>query len=322
MEQFFELKLQGELVDADRVSFKETLLRVHQMLSKGVQTKSEIIMIYLISSIYLANLCEEDGDYRTAIQIMRSALSRVVETRENNLKKNADYSSNPVAAMHVHSHTHKIIEIQREKQQRYKIWESLILRRERERKRAELGQQPLDEDEADEEAAEIEMIEKEKHAFQDYIIEQQQKEGDAEEGEAKKHQWTEKTYGFGHGDEADGNSSNKSQRMKLDDLINDLHIEVLACLYRCEIKLGQDFRDVNLKTTKMLKIKGIKAPNEATAGLGTSLKKRYSMKNAKSIAKAITDFSGLQQTLQEAGKIRKFIIIDIFSCCSSTSHKF
>lgn len=57
----------------------------------------------------------------------------------------------------------------------------------------------------------------------------------------------------------------------------------------------------------MLKIKGIKAPNEATAGLSTTMKKRFTMKNTKSIAKATNDFKGLQQTLQEAGKIRRFL---------------
>lgn len=60
---------------------------------------------------------------------------------------------------------------------------------------------------------------------------------------------------------------------------------------------------MNLKTTKMLKIKGIKPPNENTAGLSTSYKKRFTMKNTKSIAQASNDFKGLQNTLQEAGKI-------------------
>ena len=65
---------------------------------------------------------------------------------------------------------------------------------------------------------------------------------------------------------------------------------------------------MNLKTTKMLKIKGIKAPNEATAGLSTTLKKKFTMKHTKSIASAVSDFKRLQQTLQEAGKLRKYLI--------------
>lgn len=92
---------------------------------------------------------------------------------------------------------------------------------------------------------------------------------------------------------------------QIDDLINDLHIDILACLYRCELKLGQEFKDVNAQTIKTLKIKGIKAPNEATAGLSTTHIKKYTMKNTKSIAKATSDFKGLQNILQEAGKIRK-----------------
>lgn len=178
-----------------------------------------MILIYLIASIYLANVCEEDGDYRSAVQIMRSALSRVVETREMRLKKDLEYSSNPVSAMHVHLHKHKILEIQKAKQERYKIWENLILRKERERKRAEKGLAPLDEDEADEEASEIERLENEKHAFQDYLLSQNKAEGEPAEGNVQKaHEWKEKEY--------------YEFYSTLDDLINDLHIEVLACLYR------------------------------------------------------------------------------------------
>ena len=55
----------------------------------------------------------------------------------------------------------------------------------------------------------------------------------------------------------------------------------------------------------MLKIKGLKAPNEALTGLSTTYIKRFTMKNTKSIAKATNDFKGLQNTLQEAGKLRK-----------------
>lgn len=60
MEQYFELKSQGELVEADRVDFKEVLLRVHQILAKNTLYKKELILVYLLASIYLANISEED----------------------------------------------------------------------------------------------------------------------------------------------------------------------------------------------------------------------------------------------------------------------
>ena len=55
----------------------------------------------------------------------------------------------------------------------------------------------------------------------------------------------------------------------------------------------------------MLKIKGLKAPNEAFTGLSTTYVKKFTMKNTKSIAKSTNDFKGLENTLQEAGKLRK-----------------
>ena len=308
MEQYYELRAQGELVAAKNVGFKEILIRTHQILAKNTQYKKEMVLIYLIASIYLANICEEEGDYRTAIQIMRSALSRIVDAREHRIKNHVDYSTNPVAAMYVHLHGHKIQETQQAKQERYKTWENLILRMERAH-RSKAGVEPLDDDETDEEASEVERLEASKHAFEEFVLKRRKLEGDAAEADkAKELKWTEKNF--------------YEYFSTIDDLLNDLHIDVLACLYRCEIKLGQEFRDVNLQTTKMLKIKGIKAPNEATAGLSTSLKKKYTMKNTKSIAKASNDFKGLQNTLQEAGKIRKYFYnLNLYSCVTSCCHK-
>lgn len=292
MEQFFELKNQGELVEAERIEFKEILLRIHQILAKNTQTKKELTLVYLISSIFLSNICEEEGDFRSSIRIMRSALMRVAETREHRLKSDLQYSNNPTSEMHFHLHGYKILQTRKAKEERYKIWEGLILRNERERERNLNSQPPLDEDEADEEASEIERIEREKHALQDFIRKQRKEAAENQEEQPEEPQWEEKNY--------------YKSYSTLDDLLNDLHIEILACLYRCEIKQGNTFREENLKTTKMLKIKGIKAPDEATAGLSTTLKKKFTMKKTKSIAEATNRFKQLEVTLQEAGQLRKF----------------
>lgn len=305
MEQFFELKSQGELVEVERVQFKEILIRIHQILAKNNQNKKEIVLIYIISSIYLSNTCEEEGDYRTSIRIMRAALARIVEAREHRLKSNLNYSNNPISAMYAHVHGCRIKETQKAKEQRYKVWETLILRNERERERVLNSQPALDEDEADEEVSEIERIEREKHGLQDFIIKQRQQEPEGEEEPKPQEEWEEKEY-YQH-------------YSTLDDLLNDLHIEIFSCLYRCEIKEGNEFKDINLKTTKMLKIKGIKAPNEATAGLSTTLKKKFTMKTTKSIAKATNNFKKLEITLQEAGKLRKLNEIYPYSCDKTTS---
>ena len=54
----------------------------------------------------------------------------------------------------------------------------------------------------------------------------------------------------------------------------------------------------------MLKIKGLKAPNEAFTSLSSTYIKRFTIKNTKSIAKATNDFKKLQNALQEDGKLR------------------
>ena len=215
MEHYFELKAQGELVKTDRVNFKEVLLRIHQILAKNTQSKKELTLIYLISSIYLANLCEEDGDYRSGIQIMRSALSRVIETREHRIKYHVEYANNPTASMAVHLHSYKIEDTEKSKNERYKIWESLILRKERERMRAESGLALLDEDEADEEATEVDRLEKEKLAFMRFMdnLKQDQEEGEGDQDFSKEKYEKGELYQY---------------YADIDNLLNDLHIDVLA----------------------------------------------------------------------------------------------
>ena len=167
----------------------------------------------MISSIYLANLCEEDGDYRSSIQIMRSVLSRIIETREHRIKCHVEYANNPTAAMSVNLHSYKIENTKKNKNDRYKIRENLILRKERERMRAESGLALLDEDEA-EEATKVECLEKEKLAFKRFMDNLKQDQGDSEGDQDISKEKYEKgeLYQF---------------YTDIDNLLNDLHIDVL-----------------------------------------------------------------------------------------------
>ena len=216
MEQYFEIKSQGELVEVERVNLKEVLMRVHYILQNNMLNKRELTLLYLIASIYLANLCEEEGDYRAGIQIMRAALSRLIETREHRIKSSTEYSSNPNTSMYAHLNEFKIKETEKEKEERYKTWENLILSKERSRVRQECGLPILDDDETEEEASEVNRIEKEKHHYDKFILQFKPQEGDGqpESNPLRRGKWTEKQF-----------YENYSQ---IDDLLNDLHIDILA----------------------------------------------------------------------------------------------
>lgn len=121
MELYFELKTQKELVKTERIDFKEVLLRIHQILEANPHNKKELTLIYLISSIYLANLCEEEGDFQCGIDVMNEALVRIIEAREHRIKYNIEYANNPAAAMAVHLHGHKIQDTEKNKNDRYKV---------------------------------------------------------------------------------------------------------------------------------------------------------------------------------------------------------
>ena len=109
-------------------------MRVHYILKNNMLNIRELTLLYLITSIYLANLCEEERDYRAGIQIMRAALSRLIETREHRIKSSTEYSSNQNTSMYApHLNEFKIKETEKEKEERYKTWENLILSKERSR---------------------------------------------------------------------------------------------------------------------------------------------------------------------------------------------
>ena len=151
---------------------------------------------------------------------MRAALNRLVEAREHRVKTSVEYASNPNSAMYSHLNGYKIRDTEKEKEERYKIWENLILSKERSRVRQECGLPILDDDETEEEASEVNRIEKEKHAYDSFILKFKPQEGDGQpdSNPLRRGKWTEKDFNERYG--------------QIDDLLNDLHIDILACLYR------------------------------------------------------------------------------------------
>ena len=47
----------------------------------------EDMIMYCKFTIYLANLLEETGEFRNAVQVIRSAIGKVVEYREERMKR-------------------------------------------------------------------------------------------------------------------------------------------------------------------------------------------------------------------------------------------
>ena len=135
----------------------------------------------------------------------------------------------------------------------------------------------LDDEETEEEASEVNRIEKEKHHYDKFIFQFKPQEGDGqpESNQLRRGKLMEKQF--------------HENYIKIDDLLNDLHIDILAWLYRWEIKNSAKNIIYNIETIKMLKIKGLKAQNEALTCLSTTYINKFTMKNTKSIAKATND---------------------------------
>ena len=226
-------------------------------------------MLYCKLSLYLCNLLEESGEYRSAIQTVRASVSKVVEAREERLRRCIDYTENVRTPMYITVDNGRVGETERRIQERFDIeaaeWVSKLLshekgaggpsvfsmavmRRERDRERREAGKPPLEEDEVDEEEYEVYKCAEElrsKGLFERGI----------EEGEWRSYDLARR-------------SKNRMYFNEVDCALNSLHIDLLCVLYRNEIKLGLEMQLIKNQTNKLLATQGVTALNKDTKGLG------------------------------------------------------
>ena len=97
-----------------------------------------------------------------------------------------------------------------------------------------------------------------------------------------------------HWEEENGQRRIINERYRqIDDILNELHIDILVCLYRWEIINSAKSQRYNIETIKTLTIKELKVPNEILTGLSTTYANKFIKKNAKSIAQTLDNFKGL-----------------------------
>ncbi len=78
---------------------------MHRVLGKLVV---DDLVFYNSLSLYLGNLFEESSDFRNAVQIIRAAIGKTIEWRENRLKRGIDASMNAKAPQYVTVNNAKI----------------------------------------------------------------------------------------------------------------------------------------------------------------------------------------------------------------------
>lgn len=248
------------------------------------------MVMYCKFSVYLASLQEEIGEFRNAVQALRSALGKIVEYREERMKRtlDADASENATTAMSITIDNKRLGDLEQQMETVYRTWEELILRKERERERREKGEAPLDEDEGDEEQLEEKQC---KLELRDKGLDERAIDLTSWQKEwARKNSLVDRKY-YDETDQA----------------IHALHVDVLMNLYRCEIKLGKEMGVVKRQTEDLLKTQGIdlskNAPGNLTKNLSASLTKKMNVARGKTLAQNKGALKNLQQTLQEAGKL-------------------
>ncbi len=107
--------------------------------------------MYAKFSIYFANLLEETGDFRNAVQSLRATLGKLTEYREERMKACIDSGASDTTVMSITTDNKKISDMEVKIRSVTERWKELVLRKERDRERKEGEKDALDEDEGDEE---------------------------------------------------------------------------------------------------------------------------------------------------------------------------
>ena len=113
------------------------------------------IIMYSKFSVYYANLLEETGDFRAAVQSLRATLGKLTEYREERMKACIDSGASETCSMSITTDNKKISDLEVKIRSVTNRWKELVLRKERDRVRKEGEKPALDEDEGDEEQIEV-----------------------------------------------------------------------------------------------------------------------------------------------------------------------
>lgn len=202
-----------------KTQFVEAMDMCHRILTRD--NYIENIILYSKFSVYYANLLEEKGDLRNAVQTLRSSIQKVVEYREERMKATLDSEASVCTSQCITVDNRKIGDLEQQIQKITNTWKELILRKERDLDRKKAEATPLDEDEGDEEQEEIRLIDEE------------MKEKDMFEKDIDRANWHK------HDDEQK-RCQGKKYFTEQDMIVHALHTDLLMCLYRCEVKLGKE----------------------------------------------------------------------------------
>jgi hypothetical protein len=94
----------GDFVDlidshviAVKTQFVESMDMIHRILTRD--NYIENIIMYSKFSVYFANLLEEKGDLRNAVQTLRASIQKLVEYREERMKATLDSEDSVATSM-------------------------------------------------------------------------------------------------------------------------------------------------------------------------------------------------------------------------------
>lgn len=243
------IKVKNQFVDMFNV--------IHRILSRELFVDN--IVMYVKFSIYFANLLEETGDFRNAVQCLRTAISKVVEYREERMKGTIDSADSPSTTMTITADNKKIGDLEEKIRLVTNTWKESILRKERDRARKDKEETPLEEDEGSEEQAEMRLMIDEL------------KDKDLFEKEIDRQTWHKE-------DDSKNKLIGKQFYSEQDQIVIALHADLMVDLYRCEVKLGKEMNVIKSQTNKLLTTQGVDlskhAPGNLTKNLSASLSKK------------------------------------------------
>lgn len=279
-----ELEAHEQLLEYISKDIHNLSRELARSLSAVLLTSQRILSkLRLIDPVLFAELAvtageysERQSDYRTAVQVLRAAASRVAEWRENALKTGVSGRHNCISPLYISCDNVFVHQVEEKLRSALQLWTDAVLKEERQRLRKREHQVLLEPDEVEDEFFDIKSVKR---------VEEKREEKEELMRDIKKYQ--------------------KRYYTDLEGLLMSLHCDIMVSLYRNELKLGRTMEGVKLQTTKILTQHGIEAP-DVTKGVSATLKKKMAIEHGETAKKTKANQKYLQTTLHEAGKLRTF----------------
>jgi len=284
----YELRITDEIGENEFEKYEPLLATMKDVFIEMLEAiniimmRTEVIDVVWIAklNIELCKLLEEKGDFRKASQLLRFTNNKIIEFKDQLFARGVESKKDVFLPLTITCDNLKIHDMIDEMKNKYYDWKMWLRKEIRAQRREKQNLKPLEQDEAHEEDCEFREI---SHFYA---------RDDLKDSPYLESLNFDKAFTEYYG------------------IVNALHTDILVDLIRCEIKAGKYSQKQGLlKQTDKLSLT-LKNP-EGLENIPERLRAKMTLMTGKTAKQVHKNATTLQTTLQNAGKLGNFFLINL-----------